>query len=202
MSLCVTIWGASAHSLGTGSKATSRWFWQGNGSRFWPMKCGRTLGRFVGKVHLAQERGSGGRHLLCAGVAVTPGRPGIAAASGTRGGNHSKENTEGGRVGRWRDSGLNDIVWLPNPGRAHLWTSSCVSWHLPGEFNLFRTGLPVPWQPNPSCYPGKRRLENTVLALLHLGSPIKVAEKSHNPLLTFVQCRACQIYLTEETFFP
>lgn len=31
------------------------------------MKCGRTLGRFVGKVHLAQERGSGGRRLLCAG---------------------------------------------------------------------------------------------------------------------------------------
>lgn len=200
----MAIGGASAHSLGTGSKATSRWLWQGNVARFWPMKCGRrTLGRFVGKVHLAQERHLGRRRLLCAGCGSDPlGVLALQLPLGPVEETIPKRTTDDGRGGRWRDSGLNDIVWLPNPRVAHLCTSYCVSWHLPGEFNLFRTGLPVPWQPNPSSYPSERCLENTVLSLFHLGSPIKVSEKSHNSLLTFVQCRACQIYLTEETFFP
>lgn len=55
---------------------------------------------------------------------------------------------------------------------------------------------------HPTGYPSRRCVGNTVLSLLCLGSPIKVSEKSHNSLLTFVQGRVCQLYLTEETFFP
>lgn len=60
----------------------------------------------------------------------------------------ARERTEDGAVGGGvgRGSGFDDTVWLPNPGSTHLWTSYCMSYYLPGEFNLFRTGFPVPPQ--------------------------------------------------------
>lgn len=146
----------------------------------------KSLGRFVGKADLtlntsgkkASPCTAGGFSVHIVGVLELQMPPGPLRVT------TPKENALSmaeGKEGR--------ALALVTLFGVHLWCSCCLSEHLPREFNQFRTGFPITCSQKHPWFSRRRCLENTVLSVLHSGSPIKAWEiPQSSAYLCSMQC--------------
>lgn len=192
----MAILGASVHSLGnTGLKQSAIGLVRSTCPNPGQWNAKESFGRFVGKVYLAHNTCLGRRHLFqpWAFVASSGEFWNCSSHLGPNGANYPKENTLRWAEGeRWRGSGFGAMVGVqvleaPISGLPIPWAQTFQESLTRLEMDFLYTCSPE----HPSQHSSKRCLGNSVFSLLHLRSPIKVFEKSHNSLLPFLFSAEC-----------